>query len=208
LFLDEIGEMPAPVQAKLLRTLETEEVRPVGEDRPVHVDVRVVAATNRDLEHQIESGYFRGDLLHRLAGLRIILPPLRARVEDVPLLAEHFASGSGVGLSTLALERLIIHSWPGNVRELRNLITSGVEVAKRKQHAEVEVDDIGGLLAPRRTSVAPTSEDDAVTARITEALTATAGDVAAAADRLGTSRSVLYETLRRLRIEPRVYRRR
>jgi DNA-binding NtrC family response regulator len=208
LFLDEIGEMPAAVQAKLLRTLETEEVRPVGEDRAVNVDVRVVAATNREVDHLIESGSFRGDLLHRLAGLRIVLPPLRARVEDVPLLAEHFASGSGVGLSTLALERLIAHSWPGNVRELRNLITSGVEVARRKQHAEVEVDDVAGMFAPRRQSGAPASEDDALMARITEALTATSGDVAAAADRLGTSRSVLYETLRRLKIEPRVYRRR
>ncbi len=207
LFLDEIGEMPPAVQAKLLRTLETAEVRPVGEDKSVVVDVRVVAATNREVDDLIESGAFRGDLLHRLAGLRIQLPPLRDRVEDVPMLAEYFARESGLVISTLALERLIVHSWPGNVRELKNLITSGVEVARHKQHAEVEADDVAGLLVPSRRS-GSMSEDDLASARVTEALSATSGDVAAAAERLGMSRSVLYETLRRLRIEPRTFRRR
>jgi transcriptional regulator with AAA-type ATPase domain len=209
LFLDEIGEMPAAVQAKLLRALETEEVRAVGEDRPTKVDVRVVAATNRDVDQLIESGAFRGDLLHRLAGLRISLPPLRDRVEDVPALAEHFMRGSGLAISATALERLILHQWPGNVRELRNLITAAIEVARRKGHAEMEYEDLPGFTgsaAPRGRASA--GEEELLSQRIVEALTHSSGDVAAAARELGMSRSVLYETLRRLRIEPRAYRRR
>ena len=206
LLLDEIGEMPPQVQAKLLRTLETEEVRAVGEDRAVHVDVRVVAATNRQVDQLVETGAFRGDLLHRLAGLRIVLPALRERREDVPVLAEHFAESAGVPPSVLALEALMLHAWPGNVRELRHVIASAVEIARRKRHAEIEPDDLAGLLMPQSRPGAPSSEDALVSARINEALGATQGDVAAAARLLGTSRSVLYETLRRLRIEPRAFR--
>jgi DNA-binding NtrC family response regulator len=214
LFLDEIGEMPPQVQAKLLRALETEEVRAVGEDRPTRVDVRVVAATNRLVDELVESGTFRGDLLHRLAGLRIALPPLRDRREDVPALAETFLRAPGIPLSTLALERMMLHSWPGNVRELRNLVLSAAELARRKAHAEIEPEDIAGLfLAPasrRSESVRPSGsagdEESLMAARVTEALTAAQGDVALAAEGLGMSRSVLYETLRRLRIEPRAFR--
>jgi transcriptional regulator with GAF, ATPase, and Fis domain len=207
LFLDEIGEMPPNVQAKLLRALETEEVRAVGEDRPTRIDVRVVAATNREVDELVESGAFRGDLLHRLAGLRIVLPPLRERREDVPALVEYFARGSGMPVSVTALEKLMLHAWPGNVRELRNLIGSAAEVAKHKGRSEIDVEDISGLLVPvsRRSGSIP-DEEATLIARINDALTVTSGDVAAAAERLGMSRSVLYETLRRLRIEPRAFR--
>jgi transcriptional regulator of acetoin/glycerol metabolism len=207
LFLDEIGEMPPMVQAKLLRTLETGEVRPVGDDRPILVDVRVVAATNRDVEQLLESGAFRGDLLHRLAGLRIRLPALRYRAEDVPALAEHFAAGSGVRLGAPALERLILYAWPGNVRELRNFVSAAVEVARRRGHAEIEPEDLPGFGAPSPSRRAQSErETEQLSRRISDALTAHAGDVAAAARELGMSRSVLYETLRRLRIDPRAYR--
>jgi len=208
LFLDEIGEMPAPVQAKLLRTLETGEVRPVGEDRPVQVDVRVVAATNREVDQLIESGTFRGDLLHRLAGLRIMLPALRERLEDVPVLAEHFIQGSGMTFSAAALERMLTHTYPGNVRELRNLATTALELARRHGHPEIDLEDVAGLLAPPRGRMSSASEEQLLAARVTEALTAAAGDVAAAAGQLGVSRSSLYETLRRLNIDPRPFRRR
>ena len=99
LFLDEIGELPAAVQAKLLRVLETDEVRAVGEDRATRVNVRIVAATNRDVDDLVETGDFRGDLLHRVSGLRIVLPSLRDRIEDVPALALHFLQGTEVGIS-------------------------------------------------------------------------------------------------------------
>jgi transcriptional regulator of acetoin/glycerol metabolism len=207
LFLDEIGEMPPNVQAKLLRALETEEIRAVGEDKALRVDVRVVAATNRQVDELVDSGAFRGDLVHRLAGLRIRMPPLRERCEDVPALVEHFASGSGMVMAVLAVERLMLHSWPGNVRELRNLVGSAAEIARRKQHEDIELEDVESLLIPAsRPHAAGADEEAALAARVSEALSSTAGDVAAAAERLGMSRSVLYETLRRLRIEPRAFR--
>jgi transcriptional regulator with GAF, ATPase, and Fis domain len=206
LFLDEIAEMPAMVQAKLLRTLETEEVRAVGEDRAVKVDVRVVAATNRHVDDMIESGAFRGDLLHRLAGFRIALPPLRLRIEDVPVLAESFLTASGFAISALALERLMLHAWPGNVRELKNVVTSSAEVARKRGRAVVEADDIAPLLGPVSVRAGENPEENTLAGRISAALTATGGDVASAAGQLGMSRSVLYETLRRLRIDPRAFR--
>ena len=208
LFLDEIGEMPAPVQAKLLRTLETGEVRPVGDDQPLVVDTRVVAATNRDVDELIESGAFRGDLLHRLAGLRIRLPPLRGRREDVPLLALAFAAAAGVEVSHAALERLMLHPWPGNVRELRNVVSAAVEVARRKGRLEISDEDVIPLLilpAARRAAIGVTELEQA---RIVDALGQTSGDVAAAATLLGMGQSALYEAIRRLNIDPRPYRRR
>jgi DNA-binding NtrC family response regulator len=206
LFLDEIAEMPAMVQAKLLRTLETEEVRAVGEDRPVKVDVRVVAATNRNVDEMIESGSFRGDLLHRLAGFRIALPPLRLRNDDVPVLAESFLAASGFGISAPALERLMMHPWPGNVRELKNAVTSAAEVARKRGRNVVEADDVAPLLGPVSVRPEANPEESTLAGRISAALTSTKGDVATAAGQLGMSRSVLYETLRRLRIDPRTFR--
>lgn len=208
LFLDEIGEMPAAVQAKLLRTLETGEVRPVGDDSAVFVDTRVVAATNREVDDLVESGAFRGDLLHRLAGLRVRLPPLRERREDIPLLVTFFLGESGADVSPGALERLLLHPWPGNVRELRNVIAAAVEVARRKGRGEIAEEDLIQLLVvPASKSAAPSAEDQAVQ-RIIAALTECGGDVATAATRLNMGRSALYEALRRFNIDPRPYRRR
>ena len=128
LFLDEMGELPFDLQPKLLRALEQREVRAVGGDRPTSVDVRIVAATNRNLQKEVEAGNFRQDLFYRLAVLKIVLPPLRRRPEDVPLLVRHFLGGIEapdgeavqVGYDTiLKLQR---HRWPGNVRELRNFV--------------------------------------------------------------------------------------
>ncbi|MBK7977119.1 MAG: sigma 54-interacting transcriptional regulator [Deltaproteobacteria bacterium] len=129
LFLDEVTEIPVDLQAKLLRALDQGTVRPVGADREVVVDVRIVAATNRDPEADVTSGRFRRDLLYRLDVLRIELPPLRDRVEDVPGLADHFlaryrasARRDVRGIHPGALDALLAHDWPGNVRELKNEI--------------------------------------------------------------------------------------
>lgn len=129
LFLDEIGELPHAMQVKLLRVLQEEEVHPVGESQPVPVDVRILAATARDLESEIRAGRFRQDLYYRLNVLRIDIPPLRERPEDLPELAEHFlrrlSRRFGKKLRSLdgaALERLAEYSWPGNARELENLL--------------------------------------------------------------------------------------
>ena len=129
LFLDEIGEMPLLMQSKLLRVLEEGRIRPVGSERDIPVNVRVVAATNRDLEQEVEQGNFRQDLFYRLNVLRLRVPPLRERSEDIALLVQHFSEqlSKKLGLPTIPfshddLSRMQTYHWPGNIRELRNLI--------------------------------------------------------------------------------------
>jgi two-component system response regulator AtoC len=137
LFLDEIGELPTALQVKLLRVLQEEEVRPLGETKPRIVDVRVIAATARRLEAEVAAGRFREDLYYRLDVVRLEVPPLRERPRDVPLLADHFLEQfrSTLGkpvrvLSDDALERLVAYRWPGNVRELENVIERAVILAE------------------------------------------------------------------------------
>ena len=136
LFLDEIGEMPRSLQAKLLRVLQEREATPVGGGTPVPVDVRVVAATSRDLEALIADGRFREDLYYRLDVVPLEIPPLRARREDIPALAEHFRrevnareSRSVPGFALDVMQRLAHYDWPGNVRELENLVERVVVMA-------------------------------------------------------------------------------
>jgi DNA-binding NtrC family response regulator len=138
LFLDEVGELPLEAQAKLLRVLENHEVRALGDDKPRKVDVRVVAATNRDLEEEVRAGRFRRDLFFRLSVLPLRVPPLRERMEDLPLLAAHFLqrfSGGGKPkkLGAAATKRLLAHAWPGNVRELRNVLERAALLAQGEE---------------------------------------------------------------------------
>ncbi len=168
LFLDEIAELPPPLQVKLLRAIQEEEVRPIGETKPQSVDVRVIAATARDLESEIKEGRFREDLFYRLNVVRLEVPPLRERREDIPLLVDHFLShfrdalGKPVRrVADDALERLVAYAWPGNVRELENMIeravilTDGdtVEVSALPDGVEVttvpEAEDDGDLCMKR-----------------------------------------------------------
>ena len=137
LFLDEIGELDLDVQPKLLRLLERREVQRVGESRPVPVDVRVIAATSRNLRREVNAGRFRSDLYYRLAVIEIVMPPLRERLEDLPLLVESLLHRSGEANSPQAgalrgpdfVSRLGRHDWPGNVRELRNYVESCLALA-------------------------------------------------------------------------------
>jgi len=133
LLLDEIGEMPLHLQPKLLRVLQERELRRLGENRNIQVDIRVVATTNRSLAGMVREGLFRADLYYRLNVIALTLPPLRERREDIPLLAEHFleryAPGRGLRLAGEFLERLCEHSWPGNVRELENSIRRAVALS-------------------------------------------------------------------------------
>jgi two-component system nitrogen regulation response regulator NtrX len=129
LFLDEIGDMPLAMQAKLLRVLEEGEIEPLGGDHPVAVDVRVIVATHRNLEELVRQGKFRQDLYHRVFVFPLLLPPLRERLEDIPILAEHFArqvaaqnGWKPAPFTSEAAEELRKYSWPGNVRELRNIV--------------------------------------------------------------------------------------
>jgi two-component system response regulator AtoC len=133
LFLDEIGEMPMGLQVKLLRALESEEIRRVGETRPETVDIRLVAATSRDLEQRVRDGQFREDLFYRLNVVHIHIPPLRSRTEDIPSLVEHFLGRYNAGFAkdiqhvpSEVMEALLSYAWPGNVRELRNSIERAV----------------------------------------------------------------------------------
>ncbi len=124
-FLDELGELPLELQPKLLRVLEAGTVRRVGEDKHRKVDVRIVAATHRDLEKEVEANRFRRDLYYRLAVVPVTVPPLRDRLDDIPMLAQHFVKGMGRGefeLPRALMARFSAYHWPGNVRELRNLV--------------------------------------------------------------------------------------
>jgi DNA-binding NtrC family response regulator len=129
LFLDEIGDLPVDVQPALLRALETGEVRPVGEQKSRHVRVRIVAATNRDLDDDVRLGRFREDLFFRLAVVRVHVPPLRERAEDIPLMAQAFAAAAaGAALPRPVLASLAERTWRGNVRELRNAVLAYLAV--------------------------------------------------------------------------------
>jgi len=133
LFLDEIGDMPMGLQAKVLKVLESGEVLPLGETKSRFVDIRLIAATNKDLEEQIRKGLFREDLYYRLNVIEVMIPPLRERREDVPVLARHFIdrccrenNKKVAGISDEAMEALVNYPWPGNIRELRNVIERAV----------------------------------------------------------------------------------
>ncbi|MEZ4221267.1 MAG: sigma 54-interacting transcriptional regulator [Polyangiaceae bacterium] len=206
LFLDELGELPLAAQAKLLRVLETGEVRAVGSDAVTHVDVRLVAATNRNLDAQVAAGLFREDLLHRIAGVRIALPRLADRVEDLPCLVAHFLGGRALA-SAVALEHLMLQDWPGNVRELRNVVIAALEVSRRNAHAEIELADVAAVMTSSggRPGV---GEDDRLSNRICAALRETKGKVPLAAEQMQMSRSALYESIKRLGIDVRSFRRR
>lgn len=139
IFLDEIGNISMTIQAKLLRVLQDSEFETVGSDKSVKVDVRIITATNADLEDRVEKGFFRRDLFYRLNVIRIFLPPLRERIDDIPLLISHFLSihnrknrKTVEGISRETLNKLMSYSWPGNVRELENVIERAVILCKGK----------------------------------------------------------------------------
>ena len=159
LFLDEVGDMPLPTQIKLLRVLENHEITRVGSNDPIHVNVRILSATNRDLEDSIAAGTFREDLYHRLKVVTIRLPNLSERSQDIPLLIEHFMKqfakrhGKTVnGMTTAARRRLMTYRWPGNVRELKNTIESMVVV---DYDGTLDLDDLPAELAPEENASGP-----------------------------------------------------
>lgn len=150
LFLDEIGDIPLSIQAKLLRLLEDRSIEPIGGRRPIPVDVRIIAATNRDLETAIEEGRFREDLYYRLNVVPIMLPPLRARLDDVPLLCDYFSRRfttelgiRNLGLTPEASRLLASYHWPGNVRELANAIEQALIFSRGRP---IDADDVASLV--------------------------------------------------------------
>ncbi|MEO1480504.1 MAG: sigma 54-interacting transcriptional regulator [Myxococcota bacterium] len=210
LFLDEIGELPEALQPQLLRVLETQAVRRVGSSDTVAVDVRVVAATNRDLPTEVEAGRFRADLYHRLAVLGIELPSLRDRRADVADLARHFVAmvapeSEPVTLSSDAIEKLELHTWDGNVRELRNVIQRAVLM---RAADVIGPDDISfslsslGNVVSARSQLSSRRLSDVERAAIIDALVHTKGNRTEAAKVLGISRSTLHRKLDEYSIEP------
>ena len=209
ILLDEIGDVSPGVQHRLLRVLQERELTPVGAVRPVQVDVRVVAATNCDLRAEMEAGRFRDDLYYRLNVVRIELPPLRARREDIPLITEAFYARVGrrphVGCSPLAMRLMQAYSWPGNVRELlavleRAHINAG-ESRIEAQHLPADVRDSRGQVGEfgeRYRREAPAEDERAA---IVTALAETGGARSAAADRLGMSRTTLWRKIREYGLE-------
>jgi two-component system response regulator GlrR len=145
LLLDEIGEMPVGLQTKLLRAIEEKKITPIGAERPIDIDVRFIATTNRDLKDAVERGDFRRDLYYRLSVLPVRVPPLRERPEDIPPLAEHFLAEASRrckkavrGFAPAALQALVRYPWPGNVRELENVIERAVIVSRDDVIADVQ----------------------------------------------------------------------
>jgi transcriptional regulator with GAF, ATPase, and Fis domain len=193
LFLDEVGDMPPALQVRLLRAIQERRVRPVGSPHVRKVDVRIVAATHRDLEELVAKGTFREDLYHRLAILRLDTPPLRERREDVPLLADHFlrlharANGKPVPvLGRAAVEALLAHRWPGNVRELSNAIERAVVLGRDP----IEPEDLS--LGSRRSAASSGKDAAALHARALAALREAEGNASRAAKLLKIGRATFY----------------
>ena len=210
LFLDEIGEMTPGLQVKLLRALQSGEVRPVGSTQVITVDARVVAATNRDLDPMIRQGSFREDLFYRLNVIPIVLPPLRDRREDIPLLAEHFLArfaqrqGRVLRLSAGATERLLRYAWPGNVRELENAMERLAILARDES---IEPGDLpphigaGLALGTAPALAAEQTLAEAERAHIIQILERYGGNHSRAAEALGIGRTTLWRKLKDYGIE-------
>ncbi|MDA3959804.1 MAG: sigma-54 dependent transcriptional regulator [Planctomycetota bacterium] len=205
LFLDEIGDMPLPMQVKLLRALENREVVPVGADHAVPCDIRVVAATNVDLHEHMAQGKFREDLYYRLNVMTIVVPPLRERTGDIPLLVAHILAenDSRRGVSPEAMDALESWPWPGNVRELQNTVRRACVLADDEIHVEhlpprmVEArGEPGSGCRVIGNGVIPLSELERQA--IKHALAAFGGDRARSARALGIDRTTLYRKLQRM----------
>jgi two-component system, NtrC family, response regulator AtoC len=212
IFLDEIGELPLEMQAKLLRVLQEKEVRPVGSNDKVNVDVRVIAATNRDLEAAYRDGTFRKDLYFRLNVVTVHLPALRDRRSDIPMLVHHFldryARGENLHVTPAAMKSLLGYEWPGNIRELENCVARAVTLGDR--HI-IDVSDLPpAIRADQASSIALSPADTASlsTTALAEMERMTIlrvfeqanGDKALAGRMLGISRATLYRKLKRYNI--------
>ena len=214
IFLDEIGELPLELQAKLLRVLQEREVRPVGSNENISIEVRVVAATNRDLEAAFREGSFRKDLFFRLNVVSIHIPPLRERRSDIPILVQCFldrqAEGENVKFTAAAMRLLMQYDWPGNVRELENCINRALTLGDRK---EIDEDDLlpallGGNFSGKMQSSDAVEDDTSSTVALEELERLTiqrvvdkvGGNKAKAGELLGISRATLYRKLKRYQI--------
>ena len=212
IFLDEIGELPLEMQAKLLRVLQEREVRPVGSNAPINVDVRVIAATNRDLEAAYRESTFRKDLYFRLNVVTVHLPALRERRSDIPMLVHHFlnryAPGANLQVTPAAMKSLLQYEWPGNVRELENCVARAVTLGDRQL---IDVADLPPAIrsenlepsqrvASESSSLSTTALAEMERMTILKVFEQANGDKALAGRMLGISRATLYRKLKRYKI--------
>jgi DNA-binding NtrC family response regulator len=209
IFFDEVGELPLEMQAKLLRFLQEKEIRPVGSNQRIKVDVRIMAATNRDLDVEYKKGTFRKDLYFRLNVVTISLPPLRERRSDIPILTafflERLAPGRGVQVSSNAMKALLAYDWPGNVRELENCLERAVALGDQRI---IEINDLPPAIAHSEVQAealdsqefSGTDLEDIERATIKRVFSHVKGDKALAGKMLGISRATLYRKLKRYNI--------
>lgn len=207
LFMDEIGNLPMHLQAKLLSALQNRQVTALGSNHPVSFDVRLICATNRDIDAMVAEGCFREDLLYRINTIRLHLPPLRQRKADIMVLARRFAAefgaryrGHEMAVSDGAESRLVGHSWPGNIRELRHAVEKAVIISGSADSLVASDFDLSPVAV---ASGGPTTPQPAMTIEemerrmISEAIDACGGNLSAAAQRLGITRQTLYNKMRR-----------
>jgi two-component system, NtrC family, nitrogen regulation response regulator NtrX len=214
LFLDEIGDMSPRVQAKMLRVLEEQRFEPVGSNTPVTVDVRVISATNKPLDHLIDNGRFRSDLFYRLNVIPFQVPPLRERKEDIPVLVEHFNTRFSAEYGKTAkqfepdaIEALQLHDWPGNVRELKNIIerivimtsSQKIDAASLPVFETINDTDSASFRFPNFKEATDAYQREFIMRKLAES----DGNVARAAEEMGVDRSHLYRRMRNLGITAR-----
>lgn len=209
IFLDEISEIPLSMQGKLLKAIEEKEFYPLGGQKTVKVDIRIISASNKDLEKEVENGNFRQDLFYRIHVIPIRIPPLRERIEDIPLLVQHFLEKTAAkmnnklkNITPQALKKIMIYSWPGNVRELENVIECAVVVAKGDVIdedmlivANQKIDE--GAFRPFKES-----KEDFERSYLLDLMKVSKGNVSQAAKLAGKYRADLYELLGKYNLNP------
>jgi two-component system, NtrC family, response regulator GlrR len=208
IFLDEIGETPASLQVKLLRVIQEQEFKPVGSERTQKVDVRIIAATNKDLKKEVEAGRFREDLYYRIQVIPLDLPPLRERKGDIGLLAEHFLRIYGrkldkkmEGIAPEALQRMMLYDWPGNVRELENKIEYAVAMSGRSR---IGPDDILISAPPidREIQTFDAATEEFEKGYLEKLLRMTKGNIQKAAQLADKQRTHLYYLMNKFGLKP------
>ena len=208
LFLDEIGEMPLSMQVKLLRAVQEREVREVGSETTTKIDVRIIAATNKDLGKAVKNGSFRNDLFYRISVVPLFIPPLRDRRDDIPFLAQHFLTASAKrankdlrGFTPAALNRLISHPWPGNVRELENVIEKASVMTRQDM---ITPDLLPSMGTSPEAPLKPLTEakEEFEKTYLTNVLQLTGGNISRAAQFAGRYRADFYKMLKKYGLHP------
>ena len=208
LFLDEIGEMPLSMQVKLLRAVQEREVREVGSDISTKIDVRIIAATNKDLDKAVKNGSFRNDLFYRISVVPLFIPPLRDRRDDIPLLAQHFLITSAKrankdlrGFTPAALNRLVTHPWPGNVRELENVVEKAAVMTRQDMITPDLLPSMGTSPDAQLKPLTEAKEEFEKT-YLKNVLQLTGGNISRAAQFAGRYRADFYKMLKKHDLHP------